>query len=478
MEACREAAEREERWREDRELGKTDERLLREQLQAKTMELHHVNCQVAVLSSRAEGADLGKTHPGLKRAMEAWTEYLEILQGERAPEAQELAKQQLEEAKKVKQSRVEAERRIEMCKLRRQLLMAWNMFVDAVMETQHNRETVCKVLCRIKHREVAQAFDCYARAVDTLVAQREKVAKTMGRWKSSGVKKAWERWEAYLKDVWQERAHEAQELAKQQLEEAAREAARLELAVLRCEDERRRWHCELTDVKAVADMAVHAAASEKAAFEELEVAVLQWEEQERERERERERQRNTHGAAAFDGFCEAVEQRVAHRRTIAKALSLWQKPLLPQMFEQWVDLVDQVKLDAIQGEHTEAKRALAKSHKPLADREAQRRIEACKCMVRRMLRLELATSLASFRHRVYEVKSKRELCAKIIFRLLHTQLAAAFDWFCEVLELHKTHRKTVERTMTRWRMPFLLQMFDLWLELVEERRALVRWGLV
>jgi hypothetical protein len=208
-------------------------------------------------------------------------------------ETQELAKQQLEEAKKVKQSRVEAERRIEMCKLRRQLLMAWNMFVDAVMETQHNRETVCKVLCRIKHREVAQAFDCYARAVDTLVAQREKVAKTMGRWKSSGVKKAWERWEAYLKDVWQERAHEAQELAKQQLEEAAREAARLELAVLRCEDERRRWHCELTDVKAVADMAVHAAASEKAAFEELEVAVLQWEEREERRREERERARQS-----------------------------------------------------------------------------------------------------------------------------------------------------------------------------------------
>jgi hypothetical protein len=424
--------------------------------------------------------------------MEAWTEYLEIMQGERAQEAQKLAKQQLEEAVREMQSRAEAERRIGMCKrvvqrmLRHQLLMAWNMFVNTVMDTQHKRKTVCKVLCRIKHRQAAQAFDCYARAVDTLVARREKVAKTLGRWKSPGVKKAWERWEAYLKNEWQERAHEAQELAKQQLEEAAMKAARLELAVLGCEDERRRWHCELADVKAVADMAVHAATSERAAFEGLELAVLRWEEREREREGEREgereRERNTHLAAAFDGFCEAVEQRVAHRRTIAKALKHWQKPLLPQMFEQWVDLVDQVKLDAIQGEHTEAKRALAEaeaqaeSHKALADREAQRRIEACKCMVRRMLRLELATCLASFRNRVYEAKSKREQCAKTICRLLHTQLAAAFDWFCEVLELHITRRKTVEKTTTRWRTPLLLQMFDLWMEFMEGRRALVGLG--
>ena len=40
---------------------------------------------------------------------------------------------------------------------------------------------------------------------------------------SRRLSEAWQRWEAYLEDVWQERAQEAQELAKQQLEEAARE---------------------------------------------------------------------------------------------------------------------------------------------------------------------------------------------------------------------------------------------------------------
>ena len=73
----------------------------------------------------------------------------------------------------------EAERRIAMCKrvvqrmLRHQLLMAWNMFVDTLREMQHNRETVRRVLLRMQYRQLAGAFDCYAGAVDKLVAQRE-----------------------------------------------------------------------------------------------------------------------------------------------------------------------------------------------------------------------------------------------------------------------------------------------------------------
>jgi hypothetical protein len=71
-----------------------------------------------------------------------------------------------------------------MCKrvvqrmLRHQLLKVWNMFLDTVREMQNNRETVRKVLSRIKHRQLAYAFDCYVGAVDTAVVLREKLAKT------------------------------------------------------------------------------------------------------------------------------------------------------------------------------------------------------------------------------------------------------------------------------------------------------------
>jgi hypothetical protein len=171
-----------------------------------------------------------------------------IMHGEQSQEAQELAKQQMEEAVKAHRSMVQAagERRGEMCKrvvqrmLKHQLLMAWNMFVDTVRQTQHNRSTVRKMLSRLTHLHLARVWNCFAGAVDILVAQRERVSRTVGRWKSPKVKKAWERWEAYLQDVWQERATKEKEVARQQLEEAVKEhqsvqsRADAEVGRLRC----------------------------------------------------------------------------------------------------------------------------------------------------------------------------------------------------------------------------------------------------
>jgi hypothetical protein len=166
---------------------------------------------------------------GLNRAMEAWTEYVEVVLGERSQEAQQVAKQQLEEVVRKKQSLAEAEERhIEMCKrfiqrmLRHQMLMAWSLFVHTLVERRHIRETLCKVLSRMRHRELALAFDCYDGSVNRQVVQRKKLSKTMKRWKATGVKKAWERWAAYMEEVWQEITQQAQELAKEQLEETAR----------------------------------------------------------------------------------------------------------------------------------------------------------------------------------------------------------------------------------------------------------------
>jgi hypothetical protein len=54
-----------------------------------------------------------------------------------------------------------------------QLLMAWNLFVDTVREMQNSRGTVRKALSRTQHRQLAGAFDFYAKAVEELVAQRK-----------------------------------------------------------------------------------------------------------------------------------------------------------------------------------------------------------------------------------------------------------------------------------------------------------------
>ena len=53
---------------------------------------------------------------------------------------------------------------------RHQLLMAWNLFVDTVRETQHSRETVRMAMSRTQHSQLAGAFHCYAEAVEMLVA--------------------------------------------------------------------------------------------------------------------------------------------------------------------------------------------------------------------------------------------------------------------------------------------------------------------
>ena len=96
-----------------------------------------------------------------------------------------------ESLKELKQNIAEAEakRRIKACKrivqrlLSHQLLMAWNMFVDTVRKMHHNRETMRKVLSLMQIRLLACAFDCYARAVNNVLAQRVKVAKTMAVWR-------------------------------------------------------------------------------------------------------------------------------------------------------------------------------------------------------------------------------------------------------------------------------------------------------
>ena len=119
---------------------------------------------------------------------------------------------------------------------RRTIFQAFHGYARAVGSIVAQRMKVGRAIESWKaHRQLAGAFDCYAGAVDTLVAQREKVAKTMARWKAPGLKKAWERWEAYLEDVWQERAQEAQQLSKRELRN--RRISQLSMKILS------RWKC-------------------------------------------------------------------------------------------------------------------------------------------------------------------------------------------------------------------------------------------
>ena len=75
----------------------------------------------------------------------------------------------------------------------------------------------------MQHRQLAGAFDCFAGAVETMVAQRDKIAKSVVKWRAPGVKRVVDRWLEYMDMMAQERAEEAKEIAR-----AARERQKAE----------------------------------------------------------------------------------------------------------------------------------------------------------------------------------------------------------------------------------------------------------
>ena len=67
------------------------------------------------------------------------------------------------------------------------------------------------MLARMQHRQLAGAFDCFAGAVETIVAQRDQIAKSVVKWRAPGVKRAVDRWLEYMDMMAQERVEEARD---------------------------------------------------------------------------------------------------------------------------------------------------------------------------------------------------------------------------------------------------------------------------
>ena len=61
-----------------------------------------------------------------------------------------------------------------------------------------------------------------------------------------------------------------------------------------------------------------------------------------------------------------------------------------------------------------------------------------------------------------QVKARKASARRVIKRMLHTQLAGAFDCFSEAVAQLAEHRKVVLKTVARWRQPLLRVFFDGW----------------
>jgi hypothetical protein len=417
--------------------------------------------------------------PVRSTALWAWVEYMDIVAQERNFEAMEEARKELSGVAELEKDQlmqlVEAEksRRMHQAKqivlriLHSQLAGAFDCFVNRVFELKDRRERCQRVVFRLLHTHLAAAFDLFRESVDQLKTHREVVQKAMSRWRTPMLAVFWDLWLEATEES-KERLHTAaQQEAMRELKQNLELERDTNLSLAEREAERHRLFCQRT-VKRMLHIQL------ATAFDEYVDRVA---EVKRKRETGRRviyRILHTHLAAAFDGFAAAVSQLVQHRQMVYKAMSRWRHPVLPVFFERWVDHTDEVRLEAIEEGHALAKQALneqIEAGKSAAEHEAERRLATCKRTVQRMLHIQLAIAFDSFRDRLEEVRERRARCKQVVLRMLHTQLAAAFGCFADAVRLLTLHRNTVQKAIGRWRVPVLVHAWGVWVDAVDDSRA-------
>ena len=89
------------------------------------------------------------------------------------------------------------------------------------------------------------------------------------------------------------------------------------------------------------------------------------------------------------------------------------------------------------------------NYKQAVEREAQRREEVCRRMLKRMLAAQLAKSFSSFADAVFESKSKREVVNGVLRKMQHAQTGAAFDRYHDVVSRTRAGRASVNKVISR-----------------------------
>ena len=93
-----------------------------------------------------------------------------------------------------------------------------------------------------------------------------------------------------------------------------------------------------------------------------------------------------------------------------------------------------------------------------------RRLAQARRVVQRLLHSQLAGAFDSFHSRVVETQSKRQLCQRAVSRMQHLCLEDAWQMFTATVQQLKTHRGMVARAVSRWKLPGARIAFDAWLQ--------------
>jgi len=420
--------------------------------------------------------------PVLPILFAGWYEYVEESKEKMHMAAQQAAmaelkhglEQELDHSRSLAVS--ESSRRMETCKrvvnrmIHIQLANAFDSYSERVMQSREKKSTAKRIMYRMLHTQLAAAFDCFSEAIDLLKAHRETAMRTIANWRTPIAKAMFERWLDFIDSTQEDAFIEGNELAKKKLAEALVNDKSLWDIKVQEEKDRRINQAKRIVVRMLHSQLAGAFDSYVDRVETMKIKRLTC-------QRIVHRMLHTHLAAAFDLFCQALGQLEAHRQVVEKAMSRWRKPMVVEAFGAWSEVVESGK-DLL---HTQAQQAAMLELKQgledecervhsLAGHETERRIEMCKRTVNRMFHIQLATIFDTYRDRVAQLKAKRQTCQRLLYRMLHTHLAAAFDGFCEAIEQLAAHRLVVAKTIARWQHPVLPPMFERWAEFVDDAR--------
>ena len=183
-------------------------------------------------------------------------------------------------------------------------------------------------------------------------------------------------------------------------------------------------------------------------------------------------------ARAFDQYSDIVARILAGRATVTKVISRMRMAKLVFAFEYWLECVEQHRSE-IQEEGRElVKEEIAREltaerdkihseinqHKEAAARAAQRRLEVCQTMVKRMLAAHLLAAFNSFAETVWERIHRRDLVNRVLRRIQHMQVAGAFDRYFEVVQKEIARKSVVTKVITRMKKVTMCLAFDNWTE--------------
>ena len=404
--------------------------------------------------------------PSLKSAWEAWGEYVGLVLEERAEDGRSMVRRQMEQAyasfeaekaawkeqaaSDLDKARSDAVRllqqtavavaeaqqarqsRIQVCKqavrrmLKQHLAMAWSHFVDSLELVGKTRATLRRVQARLTHARLAAAFACYAHHVAAITEERERVLHAVATWRKPGVKKAWVRLRSYAKACRAEEADAASKLQLQQLLDAAQRTQDLAEA----EALRRVEIC----ARVVRRMLQQQLAKSWCAFVGSVAACKRNRVTLKHVLRRMQHQQLTR---AFNCYSRRITEEAAQKSRVHNALTRWRTPQLRHAWEAWGVFMDIMFTERgqdakeIAAEYLQQRLASSEaSMQELATRcqkQKQQQLEMCSRVLRRLLQHQLAMAWHHFRDSCSCAQTKRETLRRAVARLLHRQIAAAFD---------------------------------------------------